>query len=315
MLTHFPYPQCREASYIDNGRLLRIALFEGLSDEELTMVKPFLRFKVVSTKTILLAPRHSRGGVYLLLKGTVKICVEHDEGSPTIVALCGPDEVLGNLDPSDGRENITAVIALEPCQVLWMPTEDFRQVLDLAPQINRNLVGILTHRLRCLTENINARQALRALPDLIARQLLLLARESGIKGIKQPDGSIRIPLRLTQYEIAGLLGCTRESVNHVFTSFRRQGFISFDSKHCITIHNVQALYNRCRECMGPEELVHSLYHNTLCPAQEVSPQWTSPTSKDAVEKYSGRDTIRLQDSCLMPKESEVDTVKRFARKV
>lgn len=76
----------------------------------------------------------------------------------------------------------------------------------------------------------------------VARQLLAFAQEYGEA---TPDGIIRIPLRLTQSDLASLVGASRVRVNQVLMTFRRQGHLSVDGDSRITVHNVAALVHRC----------------------------------------------------------------------
>jgi CRP/FNR family transcriptional regulator, cyclic AMP receptor protein len=46
-------------------------------------------------------------------------------------------------------------------------------------------------------------------------------------GETRADGSVVIPARLTQSELAGLVGSTRESVNRWLVLYQRMGWIRF----------------------------------------------------------------------------------------
>ena len=76
----------------------------------------------------------------------------------------------------------------------------------------------------------------------VARQLLAMAEQYG-----QPaaNGATVIPIRLTQSDIAGLIGASRESVNQVMVSFKKENYISVDRQFRITIHDESALRHKC----------------------------------------------------------------------
>jgi CRP-like cAMP-binding protein len=67
----------------------------------------------------------------------------------------------------------------------------------------------------------------------VARQRLALAV---VLGEDLPDGSSRIPLRITHSDLAALVGPTRVRVNVVLVGFTRRGLISIDRRHRITIY-------------------------------------------------------------------------------
>ncbi len=75
-----------------------------------------------------------------------------------------------------------------------------------------------------------------------ASQLLALAREYGET---TPEGT-RIPMRLTQTDLAGLAGASRVRVNQALGYFRKRGSISLDRDHRITVHDEEALARRAR---------------------------------------------------------------------
>ena len=60
---------------------------------------------------------------------------------------------------------------------------------------------------------------------------------------KAEDGGIRIEMRLTQQELASMVGASRESVNKVMGYFTEKNFISTD-KQRITLHRIADLKRR-----------------------------------------------------------------------
>ena len=75
----------------------------------------------------------------------------------------------------------------------------------------------------------------------IAQQLLYLAETHGAD---VDGGGRRILLRLTQNDLAGIVGASRESVNKAIGFFKQKNFITVDSSYHITIYNADALRKR-----------------------------------------------------------------------
>ena len=99
----------------------------------------------------------------------------------------------------------------------------------------------------CLTNGLVANQNIQALSTLdvagrVARQILVFADQYG----RHDANGIRIPVPLTQSDIAEMVGATRERVNHAMVAFKQQGTVSVDAQHRITIHDRRALAERCR---------------------------------------------------------------------
>jgi CRP-like cAMP-binding protein len=107
------------------------------------------------------------------------------------------------------------------------------------PEITLSLLKYVSKRLRRATEWIRMLSS-QDVYGRIAGQLVLLAREHGEQ---TPDG-IRIPLRLTQNDLAGLVGASRESVNKAVGFFKTKQYIAVDGLYRITIRDMTALARR-----------------------------------------------------------------------
>jgi CRP-like cAMP-binding protein len=121
-------------------------------------------------------------------------------------------------------------------QLLAIPRASFEEMMR-QPAFVRAMMRLLTRRLR-LT---NARLLSLASQDVtgrVAQQLAVLAREyhAGEEG-----SPIAIPLRLTQGDLAALIGATRQSVNRVLVDLTRRSYISTDRDHRVTVHQLAAL--------------------------------------------------------------------------
>jgi len=95
----------------------------------------------------------------------------------------------------------------------------------------QNLMRILSNRLRNSTGQFQAMAAL-DVNGRVIRQLLTFADRYGTAGL---DGEIVIPIRLTQYELASLVGASRKRVNQAMVVLKREGWIASDSCYHITI--------------------------------------------------------------------------------
>jgi CRP-like cAMP-binding protein len=73
----------------------------------------------------------------------------------------------------------------------------------------------------------------------VAKKLLELADAHGV----QVEDGVRIDVRLTQQELAAMVGASRESVNKVLGYFTDKNYISTD-KHRITLHRTADLQRR-----------------------------------------------------------------------
>jgi CRP/FNR family cyclic AMP-dependent transcriptional regulator len=65
----------------------------------------------------------------------------------------------------------------------------------------------------------------------------VLAQEYG----EAVDTGTRIPIRLTQGDLASLVGASRVRANQALVLLKRKGAISTDQYHHITVHNEDVL--------------------------------------------------------------------------
>jgi CRP/FNR family cyclic AMP-dependent transcriptional regulator len=100
----------------------------------------------------------------------------------------------------------------------------------------------LSNRLRLANSQIQA-LATQDVYGRVARQLLILADTFGRR---DQNGDIVVPLRMTQGDLASLVGASRVRVNQALVVFKDSGYISVDAALQITIHNYAALAARGR---------------------------------------------------------------------
>lgn len=227
----------------DPNSLTELLLFEGLSPVELKRLnEQLLHKKVFPAGTNIITVAQPGEVVFLLLEGSVKIYVDQLDGSEVILAFLGPGDTFGEMGLIGSSGRSASVLTLEPCTCLVMNRPAFLQSVRTINQLSFNLVRLLSRRLRLANEQIQALSTL-DVRGRVARQLLAFAQRYG-EANQQVE--IRIPLRLTQTDLASLVGASRERVNQVVVEFKEKEFISVDPKHHITVHELQSLIDCCQ---------------------------------------------------------------------
>jgi CRP/FNR family transcriptional regulator, cyclic AMP receptor protein len=223
------------------SELEKIDLFDGLTHEQLSALNALLHRRVFHAGATIMTVEQAGEVVYVILNGTVKVFIDQDDGTEVIIAILGAGDVVGEMSPLDLDCRCANVVTIEEATMLWMDRGDFRMWLRTVPVIAYNLACILAKRLRTANEQIQA-LATREVEARVARQLLAFANQYGKSA---PNGDVFIPIRLTQRDIASLVGATRESINKIIVSYKERGYIFVDNDRRITIHNLKALANRC----------------------------------------------------------------------
>jgi CRP/FNR family cyclic AMP-dependent transcriptional regulator len=220
-----------------NSRDLRqFPLFDGLSDAEVDLVNRHIHTRSFPSGTNVITFEMPGDVVYIIRDGTLKIKVDQADGKEVIIALLGAGEVVGELSLIDGVRRSADVFTQEECTLLWLDRGSFENLMESIPQLTRNLLRILTRRVRLSTEQIQALGTL-DVPGKVARQLLVFADQYGVT---TPAG-IQIPMRLTQSDLAGMVGASRERVNQAFSGLKQLHLIDVSTTHRITVLNMEKL--------------------------------------------------------------------------
>jgi CRP/FNR family transcriptional regulator, cyclic AMP receptor protein len=214
-----------------------LALFRGLSSAELVRLNDVLGRTRFPARAMMLTETQLGEVVYVVLEGTLKVSIVQASGQEMALALLGPGEVVGEIALADRGGRSADVTALEPATLLWLDRTVFGQLRRDIPALTENLLALLARRLRLANAQLLAMATL-DVHGRVARQLLALA---DAHGEASPNGDVCIPLRLTQSDLAALVGATRVRVNEVLVGFKQRGSLSVDGRYRITIHDRAAL--------------------------------------------------------------------------
>jgi CRP/FNR family cyclic AMP-dependent transcriptional regulator len=225
---------------VEPASLAEIPLFRGLPADRLKKLSEVLRKKSVPSGTNMITADQPGEVVYVLLEGTVKILIEQVDGREVILAFLGPGDTVGEMSLVDSAGRSANVMTMEKCTFLWMDRATFQDLLRNVPEFAQNLVRLLSSRLRMANEQIQSLSSL-DVAGRLARQLLAFSERYG----EPIDGGVRVALRLTQTDLAELVGASRERVNQVMVDFRQKGYLTVDSSHHILVHRPQELARFC----------------------------------------------------------------------
>ncbi len=218
--------------------LCQIPLCAGLTESQQRWLADRMHSRTLPSGVDLITAGAVGEVVYIILSGTVKVYTEQLDGSQVIVNVLGPGETVGEMSLVERETRSASVVTLEPTTVLWMNQVQFDEALQVMPALARNVMQILSRRVRSSTQQIRTLASL-DVNGRIAQQLLTFADRYGRKNA---DGSILIPLRLPQSELAELVGASRKRVNQVMVLFKRAGWIAIDEQYHITLLDPKALH-------------------------------------------------------------------------
>jgi CRP/FNR family transcriptional regulator, cyclic AMP receptor protein len=226
---------------IDADALARLPLFEGLSRSDLSRLLGHLREKPFPAGTNVLIAEQPGEAVYVILTGSVKVHAVRPGGPEVVLAVLGAGEVLGEMSAADSLGRSADVVTLEVTTLLWIDRRTFHSSVEVSSVLALNLAEMLSTRVRLTNARLLSMSTL-DVPGRVAAQVTTLAREYG----EEIQEGVRIPIRLTQSDLAALVGASRVRVNQALGFFRKHGLISMDRGGHVIVHDQDTLAQRAR---------------------------------------------------------------------
>jgi CRP/FNR family transcriptional regulator, cyclic AMP receptor protein len=221
---------------VERSLLERVPLFAGLAPDELRELSSRLRTRRYARGETLCLEGDPGTSLYIIEKGRVKLGLTSSEGREIILDLLGPGDVFGELALLDGAPRSANAVAVEASEVLLLARDEFLRFLEQHPQLALVLLSTLSHWLRRLTTQMQD-TAFLDVPARLARAILRLAEA------EEPTEGQPVTPRLTQTDLAGMVGTTRETLNRWLGFYEDQGLIRRD-RHQIVVLRPDKLRGR-----------------------------------------------------------------------
>ena len=151
--------------------------------------------------------------LFVVRSGRVAVGRRSIDGRESLVALMEAGDLFGEMPLFDQGTRSASARALEHSEMLGIPYGVVREALDAKPELLWEVVRLLAERLRN-TDSALADAVFLDVTGRTAKRLLELA-----------GGEDDFQLPITQEELAGLVGASRERVNKSIAAFIRLGWI------------------------------------------------------------------------------------------
>src|SRR5215213_11226650 len=222
---------------LDAVALETIPLFRGLTPADQRRLLDLVGVRTFPAGVDILRAEQPGDVAYIVLDGTVKVQIDRPDGTSAILAILRAGEIAGEMSLIDHLGRSATVVAMEQTTLAWLTHTDFWNCLRSMPTMTYNLAGIHSWRLRLSNSHVVALATL-DIEGRLAYQLLALSDEYGEA---KPDSGCRIPFRLTQGDLAALVGASRVRVNQILVSWKQKEFLTVDGRHVVTLLNRRAL--------------------------------------------------------------------------
>ena len=166
--------------------------------------------------------------LFFIIKGSVTILIEDEDGREMIIAYLNTGDFFGELglfeQPGKEQERSAWVRAKTACEVAEISYKKFRQLIQVNPDILMRLSSQMARRLQVTSEKVG-NLAFLDVTGRIAQTLLNLAKQPD--AMTHPDG---MQIKITRQEIGQIVGCSRETVGRILKMLEDQNLISAHGK-------------------------------------------------------------------------------------
>ena len=198
---------------IDIELLRGTELFAELTDEALARVVANAVSRELRRGDVVFEEGAQPESLYVVEDGRIAIASKSIDGRESVFALMERGELFGEMGLLDGLVRSAEARALEPSQITEIPYQPVRAVFEENPALLWGVVALLSGRLRSMDSQL-ADSVFLDVTGRTAKRLLELAGEQD-----------EFLLPITQEELAGMVGASRERVNKAIASFVRLGWI------------------------------------------------------------------------------------------
>jgi len=202
----------------------RVDLFDGLSDEQAEVLKGRSRIRSFAPNTIVVNEGDDGSSLFVVQSGSLKVFLTDNVGREVTLSLLDPGDYFGELALLDDSPRSASVIALTRSEVLQIPRVAFLALIEAHPACMQIVVRNLVGRIRTLTESVRSL----ALVDVFGR----ISRIFDSLAVEE-DGVGIIDRRLTQQDLANMVGASREMVNRILRDMVSGGYVEIEPQRII----------------------------------------------------------------------------------
>lgn len=162
--------------------------------------------------------------LYYIIKGSVTVLIEDDDGREMIVAYLNPGDFFGEMGLFGHEDRSAWIRAKSECEVGEISYAKFQEFAQSNPQVLFAVAKQMANRLRDTTKKVGD-LAFLDVTGRVARTLLELCNEPD--AMTHPEG---MQIKVTRQEIGRIVGCSREMVGRVLKTLEDQGLVSVSGK-------------------------------------------------------------------------------------
>lgn len=212
---------------VDKDLLRQVALFSELDDEWLGKIAESAIMRELRRGDVLFTEGEEPDELFVTVSGRIAMVNRSVDGRESVVALMEDGDLFGEMPLFDSQDRSTDGRALETSQVIVIPFAPVRELYADQPAQLWQAVALMARRLRNM-DGVLADSVFLDVTGRTAKRLLEIAGDRD-----------EFALPVTQEELAGMVGASRERVNKAIASFVKLGWIEQRDRRYAIINRKQ----------------------------------------------------------------------------
>lgn len=212
---------CRPMAPSRTGRLDdQVPFLARLEHQERVALLELGRPMKYSPRSVLVHQDEPSTHVVIILAGWTKVTRSTANGYEALLALRGPGDVVGEASAVSGRPRSATVTALGKVEAVTIERGRFLGHLAEFPASSLQLLSLIGDR----TQASDRRRVEQGALGVRERLSLLLLELSRTHGVQDAEG-VRLTSGLSQHELAGAVGASREAVARLLKELRERNVV------------------------------------------------------------------------------------------
>jgi CRP-like cAMP-binding protein len=208
-------------------------LFRGLPVPEFERIAALATQRQYREGEIICSQGDPGDALYAVVSGRIRISTGTPDGREVFLNIMEPGDTFGEIALLDGGTRTATATAMIASELVSLRRTQLFDLLLREPAVAVELLRLCGDRLRW-TSGLLEDAALLDVPARLAKRLLSLAQ---LHGEHAGDGR---KLRISQEDLAGFLGVSRQIVNQQLQSWKAQGWIAL-GRGSVTVLDERAL--------------------------------------------------------------------------
>lgn len=160
-------------------------------------------------------------GIWLIEEGTVRTFYAAPSGREITLAYWTRGHFVGGPEIFGGGQHIWSADVAQACKLLYLPSAVIRKLIETQPSFALCLIEGLVAKGKCYSA-LAQMLGTRSVVERLAQLLVILAETHG----RRDGNRLIIERRITQDQIATIVGSTRQWVTMTLDKFQKKGIIS-----------------------------------------------------------------------------------------